>query len=464
MFACGQVRETGSWMDVFNPYTNERVGSTPRDGPAEVFEAIAATKPTRQLNPEHRKAILCGASNELRSRADEFALLITKESGLCIKDSRKEVERAANNLLVAAEESVRIHGEALQVPAGQASKLAVTLREPVGLICAITPFNRPLNQVAVKLGPALAAGNNVILKPSAKTPLTAIALAQLIIRNGLPASMLSIVNGDPQEIGPPLVGSPDVDMIAFTGSIETGEAVARAAGAKKLLLELGGNDPLIVLDDADMRRAASLAADGAFANAGQSCRGIKRIIVLERIADELISRLAEETTAKRWGDPFDPATDVGPLIDAAAASTVKDRCDQAVRDGAQLVCGGGCEGALVEPTVLDRVPPNTELVARETFGPVAPVIRAFDDDEAVALANSTVYGLQAGIVTTSIDRFMRMANALRVGGVNLMDGPSFDSPHIPFGGVKRSGVGREGVRYAIHEMTNLKTITIPQTW
>jgi len=250
-------------------------------------------------------------------------------------------------------------------------------------------------------------------------------------------------------------------MVTFTGSVGAGRAVARAAAGRKLLLELGGNDPLIVLADADLGLAARLAADGAFATAGQSCRGVKRVIVAQEVADDFAERLVALAGAKTWGDPRDPGTDVGPLIDGAAAGTVLDRVDGAVAAGARLLLGGTRDGNVVRPTVLDEVPAGAVLVTEETFGPVAPVIRVRGAGEAVAVANSTRYGLQAGVVTGDSDAFWEIAGQLRVGAVNLGEGPSFDSPHIPFGGVKASGYGREGMRYAIQEMSVIKTITVP---
>lgn len=463
MFVTGAYRATTDAIEVTNPFNGELVGSVRRASPTDVERAIAAARGRAPLAPEQRSAILLAAARALDARREEFARLITREAGICVKESAKEVDRARGNLITAGEEAKRIHGEALQITGPRDRRIALTLREPVGVVGAITPFNRPLNQVVVKVAPAVAAGNGVVVKPSEKAPLSALAFAELMADCGLPANTLSVLTGDPRETGAALAGG-SVDMVTFTGSVEVGAAVARAAAGRKITLELGGNDPLIVLDDADLRVAARLAVDQALATAGQSCRGVKRVIVVDGVADELVALLIEEAAAKRWGDPFDPATDVGPLIDEAAAELVETRCARAVRDGARLVHGGGRDGTLHAPTVLDRVPPDTELVARETFGPVVPVIRARDDDEAVAIANSTDYGLQAGVVTVGFERFMSIAQRLEVGAVNLNEGPAFDSPHIPFGGVKRSGLGREGIRWAIEEMTTLKTITLPRPW
>lgn len=462
MFIRGELRERPERLTVRNPYTGEEVGSVSRDTREDVEAAIATVRSyDHRLSGEQRSRLLEKVAADLQGRKEEFAVSITRESGLCLKDSRKEVERSVDNLRVAAEEAKRIHGEALQITAGDGNRMAATLHEPVGVVCAITPFNRPLNQVVVKVAPALASNNAIVVKPSEKTPLTALLFAELLLRNGVPAEMFALVTGDPREIGDFLLTHPGVDMITFTGSVAIGEHIARTAGLKKLLLELGGNDPLIVLADADLPQAAKIAARGALATAGQSCRGVKRILVVDEVADAFAPLL--EAEVRRWscGDPFDPEVDMGTLISEEAARAIEERCAQAVRDGATLLCGGERRGAVLQPTALDHVPPDTELVVRETFGPVAPIIRVRDADAAIAVANSTVYGLQAGVMTRRFDEFVRMAKGLKVGAVNLMEGPNFDSPHIPFGGVKKSGIGREGMRYAIREMTTIKTVVMP---
>ena len=460
MFLDGVLKAAGPSRPVLDRWTGRHLGEMAMDSAADVDAAVCAVADRREVLPAARRAeILARAAADLTARSAEFAELITGESGVCRRETEREVTRAAANLRVAAAEAERLRGESIPVPG--VPRLAVSLPEPVGVVAAITPFNRPLNQVVVKLAPAVAAGCAVVLKPSEKTPLTALAFAELLVGAGLPAHQLAVVTGDPGVVGPALAAHPRVDMVTFTGSVAAGHAVARAAAGRKLLLELGGNDPLIVLEDADLDRAARLAADGAFATAGQSCRGVKRVIVAEQVAEPFAERLTAAAAAKRAGDPHDPATDLGPLVDEAAARLVERRIADAVRAGAKQLLGGERRGALVVPTVLDHVPADAELVVEETFGPVAPVIRVRDADEAVAVANSTRYGLQAGVVTRDAEAFWRIAARLRVGAVNLDEGPQFDSPHIPFGGVKASGLGREGLRYAIAEMSVLKTITVP---
>ncbi|WP_206795411.1 aldehyde dehydrogenase family protein [Amycolatopsis sp. MtRt-6] len=442
-----------------NPYTGERLATIAEYRADQVADEIAALT-AEPPSPRDRAAVLSVAAGMVRRRRTEFSDLITAESGVCRKETLREVDRAAGNLEVAAAEAERLTGEAIPL-SGAVGKLAVTIAEPAGVVGAITPFNRPLNQVVVKLAPALAAGNRVILKPSEKTPLTALLFVRLLEEAGLPDGTVAVVTGEPETVGGAIAASPLVDMVTFTGGPRAGRAVALAAAGKPVLLELGGNDPLVVFADADPATAAALAVDGAFATAGQSCRGVKRVLAQAGIADELVARIVERAKTKRFGDPGDPETDVGPVISEEAAARVTRRVEDAVGKGAKLLHGGGRQGTLVEPTVLDDVPADAELVVEETFGPVAPVIRFDDPDEAIALANSTGYGLQAGVLTHDVDLFLRVARQLRVGTVNLADGPHFDSPHIPFGGVKGSGIGREGIRFAMRAMTVTKTLTMP---
>ncbi|WP_033213692.1 aldehyde dehydrogenase family protein [Kitasatospora phosalacinea] len=460
MFIDGALQSAARTVEVLDRWTGEVVGAVPRDGAAEVEAAVAAlTARRRPQPPAERAAVLRAAADALEARTEEFSRLITAESGVCRRETVREVARAAANLRVAAAEAERIRGESIPLPDG--TRLAFTVPEPVGLVAGITPFNRPLNQVVVKAAPAVAAGCALLLKPSEKTPLTALAFAELLIGAGLPKDALAVLTGEPGELGPLVAGHPAVDLVTFTGSVATGRLVAAAAAGKRQLLELGGNDPLFVLPDADLERAARLAADGACATAGQSCRGVKRILVWERVADEFTRLLADAVAAKRCGDPRSPDTEVGPLVTEAAAAEVERRVADAVAAGARLLVGGDREGALMRPTVLDRVPADAGLVREETFGPVAPVLRVGSVAEAVEIANGTPYGLQAGVLTRDGTAFWELAGALRVGAVNLDEGPHFDSPHIPFGGVKASGVGREGIRYAIAEMTVAKTVTLP---
>ena len=325
-------------------------------------------------------------------------------------------------------------------------------------MCAITPFNRPLNQVVVKLAPAIAANNSVILKPSERTPLSAVKFVKCLIQNGLPPRMVSVVTGRPEEIGDVLVTCPEIDMVTFTGSRAVGEHIARKVGMIKTAFELGDSGALVVLKDADLEAALEAAAAGAFGSCGQSCRGVKRILVEEGIADIFVGKLKAAAERIRTGNPWSEDTDIGVLISEDAARTVEGRIQEAVKQGARLVCGGERSGAEVRPAVLDHVDRNSPIVKEETFGPCAPVIRIRDVEDAVECVNGTAYGLQAGIFTNSLKDVLYAASELDVGAVIVNNGPQFDSPAIPFGGVKKSGLGREGAKYAIQEMTRVKTI------
>jgi putative phosphonoacetaldehyde dehydrogenase len=450
-------------LEVRNPYSGEVVGEVGRADPAQVRTALQAAKQYRpRLTPYRRAEILDAAAARIESAAAEFATSIRLESGLSGKDADREVARAVALLRVCAEEAKRILGEAIPtgVTATTESRVAVTRRDPIGLVAAITPFNRPLNQVVNKVGPAIAAGNRVVLKPSEKTPLTARKFARLLLDCGLPAPMLTLLTGTPEEVGETMISSSLLDLVTFTGSSAVGRRIAAALGMCRAVYELGDSGALIVLADADLAAAARAAASGAFASAGQSCRGVKRIFVQHEVADEFVDRLQGEAGRLVVGDPADPATDIGTLIDEAAARMVERRVRAAVDAGARLVGGGRRDRAQYWPTVLDHVPAEVELVQQETFGPCAPVTRVAGLDEAIAHVNGARYGLQAGLFTERISALKQAMERLEVGTLVLNGGPQFDSPNIPFGGVKDSGIGREGVRFAIEEMTVIKTLVL----
>ncbi len=459
----------GVWVDsnnkieVTNPYTNEIIGTVPQMGIEQVKTAIDALynyQPT--LTAYQRSEILKGTATEVKLKIDELAYGISLESGMSIKDSMKEVGRSINLLNVAAEEAKRIIGEQLpsDIDLSGTDKIIMAMRFPVGLISAIVPFNRPLNQVVVKVAPGFAAGNKIIIKPTERTPLSAIRFVQIMLNNGLPSKMISIVTGKSSEIGNELVSNQKIDMVTFTGSTEIGRKLSNIAGIKKLTMELGGNDPLIVLEDGDLDKAVKLASIGAYSNAGQACRGIKRIIVIESIADVFAKKLKDETEKITCGDPFDPKTTIGTIIDENAAIEVENAVKKAIADGAKVLCGNKREGALFTPTVVDHVKHDSAMVLNETFGPIAPIIRVKNLEEACRIANQTEFGLQSGIVTNNLENIRYCIKNLKMGAVNINEGPHHDMPNIPFGGVKQSGVGREGIRYAIQEMTYIKCVVM----
>jgi len=460
-----RVASTRSF-EVRYPYTGEVIATVPKASVEDVRHAIAIARGYRaRLTRYERYRILMKAGDLIASRRDEIARTITLESGLCLKDTLYEVGRASDVLLFAANQALVDDGQVFScdlTPHGK-SRRVYTLREPLqGVITAITPFNHPLNQVIHKVAPAVATNNRVVLKPSEKTPLAAYLLADILYEAGLPPPMLSVVTGDPQEIADELLTHSDVDLVTFTGGVKIGKYIAGRAVYKRQVLELGGNDPLIVLDDADLDEAATLAASGSYKNSGQRCTAVKRMLVHEDVADEFVGRLVDRTRAIRWGDPLDPATDMGTVIDEAAALGFERRVNEAVAAGARLLVGNERRGALYSPTVLDGVNPGLTLVREETFGPVSPVIRFGSLDEAIAIANSTAYGLSSAVCTNRLDAITRCIAELNVGTVNVREVPGYRLELTPFGGIKDSGLGyKEGVLEAMKSFTNVKTYSLP---
>jgi aldehyde dehydrogenase (NAD+) len=454
-----------SALAVHSPYTGELVGEAPLTDAAGARAMLDAAASHRdELSRHDRAEILFRVAAALAARADELAALICAESGLCMKDTRHEVARAVDVFRFAAMEALRDDGETFagDVSAHGRDRRAHTLRVPVRLVAAITPFNHPLNQVAHKLAPAIAAGAPIVLKPSEKAPLSALALIAIVREAGLPAPAAQVLCGDPVEILDAFLAHDGVEVVSFTGGVAVGKSIAARLGYRRAVLELGGNDPLIVLADADLDEAAALAVRGAFANSGQRCTAVKRILAVEQIADELAVRIAAGAAALRAGDPAAEETDVGTVIDEAAAATIEARVRAAVADGASLLHGGGREGALLAPAVLDRVPPTTPLVATETFGPVAPIIRVGGLDEAIAVANSTPYALSSGVCTFDWRAIARCIRELRAGTVNIREVPGWRTELTPFGGIGDSGLGvKEGVREAIRAMSFTKLYTLP---
>ncbi len=453
-------------FDVRYPYTGEPVARVAMASVDDVRRAITTARRFKSRLTRHdRYRILMHAGALIAERRDEIARGITLESGLCLKDTQYEVGRASDVLLFAANQALVDDGQVFScdlTPHGKSRKV-FTLREPLlGVIAAITPFNHPLNQVIHKVAPAIATNNRVVLKPSEKTPIAAFVLADILYEAGLPPEMFSVVTGDPREIADELLTSPDVDLVTFTGGVAIGKAIAAKAVYKRQVLELGGNDPIIVMDDADLDEAAALAASGSYKNSGQRCTAVKRILVHEAVADRFVEKLVEKTRAVRYGDPLDPATDMGTVIDEPAAAAMLARVEDAIARGAQLLAGNVRRGALYSPTVLDRVTPDMTVVKEETFGPVSPVIRFADVDEAIAVANSTAYGLSSAVCTNRLDVVMRCVKELDVGTVNVREVPGYRLESTPFGGIKDSGLGyKEGVQEAMKSFTNVKTWSMP---
>jgi phosphonoacetaldehyde dehydrogenase len=453
-------------MEIRHPYDGRLVGTVAKAGLEDVKRALRIARGFKSTLTRHeRYKILMKAGAIVASKRDELARLITLESGLCLKDSQYEVGRASDVLLFAANQSLIDDGEVFScdLTAHGKSRKVYTMQEPLlGAIVAITPFNHPLNQVIHKVAPAIATNNRTVLKPSEKTPLTAFALADILYEAGLPPQMLSVLTGDPAEIADELLTNADVDLVTFTGGVSIGKYIAGKAVYKRQILELGGNDPIIVLDDADLEEAAALAASGSYKNSGQRCTAVKRILVQESVADRFVELLVENTRAVKYGDPFDPTMDMGTVIDEASARRFEALVNEAVAGGARLLIGNVRHGALYSPTVLDRVTPDMNVVRHETFGPVSPVIRFKTVDEAISIANGTAYGLSSSLCTNRIDLITRFVGELHVGSVNVREVPGYRLEVTPFGGIKDSGLGyKEGVREAMKSFCNTKTYSLP---
>jgi putative phosphonoacetaldehyde dehydrogenase len=405
------------------------------------------------------------ASALLRERAEDASDLITRESGLCKKDSVYEIGRVCDVLEFAAMEALADDGESFScdiTPHGRKRRV-FTRREPLlGVIAAITPFNHPMNQVAHKVAPAIATNNRMVLKPSEKTPLSALYLQGLLREAGLPEAMFQVVTGDPGEIGDELVAGEDVDLVTFTGGVAIGKRIAARVGYRRMVLELGGNDPLIVMEDADLDEASTLAVQGSYKNSGQRCTAVKRMLVHASLAARFTDLVVDKTRAWTYGDPMDRSMDMGTVIDEGAARLFEARVGEAASQGARLLTGNVREGALYSPTVLDRVQPSMTLVRQETFGPVSPIMTFETIDEAIALANGTAYGLSSAVCTNRLDYITRFVSELHVGTVNVREVPGYRLELTPFGGIKDSGLGyKEGVRESMKAFTNLKTFSLP---
>jgi len=461
----GKPTDSGPLLEVRSPFSGELVGTVTTVGRAEAEAAIAAaTSFTATPSKYQRAEILEKTRIALEARRDEFARIITSEAGLALREARYEVGRTVDVLRFAAMEALRDDGQifSCDVSAQGKPRKIFTTREPLRCAVAITPFNHPLNQVAHKLGPAIAAGTPIILKPSEKTPLVALRFAELLHESGLPGPMLSVLLGPTHEVAEILVRHPDVEVVAFTGSVPVGKKIAATAGYKKLVLELGGNDPLIILEDADLDLAVTLAAEGSYRNSGQRCTAVKRILVHEAIAPEFTRRLVAKTAEYLCDDPMLESTRVGTVIDEASAIYLETVVKEAAAAGARVLTGGQRRGALLQPTVIDQVPRDCRMVVCESFGPLAPIITIRDLDDALTLANSTAYGLSSGVVTNNMQAALKAIRTLRCGTVNINEVPGFRIESSPFGGVKDSGLGiKEGVIEAMKGYSYVKTFSLP---
>ena len=460
----GEWVETGDWHEVRSPYSGEVVGRVAKAGAAEARAAIdAAERAMADPLPAHKRAeILVKVVAGIARRHDEIAAQIAAEAGKPLKAAKVETSRAMSTYTFAAVEARKLAGEVVPMDAAQAGegKLAFTLREPIGIVGAISPFNFPLNLVAHKIAPALAAGCAVVLKPAGQTPLSALTLAELEDEAGLPAGWLNVLVGPASEIGDVLVEDERVKAITFTGSSEVGWGIRERAARKKVLLELGNATPVIVHDDADVAEAATKLAAHAFSFAGQSCISVQRIYVQKRVYDQFVAGFLPKVEELVVGDPADAETDVGPVIDEGARERILSWIDEARDGGAEVLAGGDLDGDLIRPTVIANAAPELKVCREEVFGPVCVVNTYESLEEAIALANGTRYGLQAGIFTADIRAALTAARSLEFGGVTINEAPTFRSDQMPYGGVKDSGNTREGPAYSVRELTEQRVVII----
>ena len=469
MRIAGRRVDTVDRVPVHYPYTGEQVGSVPAgtaDHAREAFAFAAAYQPT--LTRYERQKILLNVAKIISDRKAGLAAIITAELGISLSDALYECGRAYDVYTLAGQLCIHDDGEIFScdlTPHGRARKIFTT-REPLRAISAITPFNHPLNMISHKIAPAIATNNCIVCKPTELTPLTAIWLADAIYEAGLPPQMLSVVTGWPADIGDEMITNPDFDLITFTGGIPVGKMIAAKAVYKRQVLELGGNDPLIIcsdLSDADLARAADLAVAGATRNSGQRCTAVKRILCQESVADRFVPLVLERAKRLHFGNPMDPKTDLGTLIHARAAELFEHRVHLAEAQGAKILYHPGRQGALLPPIVVDHVAHESELVMQETFGPVIPIVRVSDDDtETMRISNSTAYGLSSGVCTNDFRRMQAYIRGLQVGTVNIWEVPGYRTEMSPFGGIKDSGNGyKEGVVEAMKSFTNVKTFSLP---
>src|SRR5438067_1842399 len=456
--------DTGDWIDVASPYSGERVGRVVKGGTEETRRAIdAAEQAMRDPLPAHKRAeILVRVAGALGRRHDEVARLISDEAGKPMKAARVEARRAMSTYTFAAVEARKLAGEMVPMDASQAGegKLAFTLRRPIGVVGAISPFNFPLNLVAHKLAPALAAGCAVVLKPASQTPLSALLLAELETEAGLPPGWLNVVVGPASEIGDVLIEDERVKALTFTGSGAVGWKLAERAPKKRVKLELGNATPVIIAADADIDAAAAAMAANAFSFAGQSCISVQRIYVERPAYDPFVERFLPKVEALKVGGPADDETDVGPLISEKDRDRVLEWIDEAKASGADVLIGGTLDGELIRPTVIADAGPELKVTCEEVFGPVCTANSVGSVDEAIELANGTRYGLQAGIFTTKLETALRAAQELEFGGVIVNEAPTFRADQMPYGGVKDSGNTREGPAYAVRELTEERLVVI----
>ncbi|MFP6644606.1 MAG: aldehyde dehydrogenase family protein [Candidatus Latescibacterota bacterium] len=462
----------GKWMDsddridVVNPFDGTTIDTVPKATPQDVSDAIAAAakgaEVMRKMPAYERYQLLDRAARLMYERQQDLGRTITLEEGKVLAEGLGEAGRSAETITLSAEEAKRLTGETLDLSAASngAGKFGFTLRVPCGVVVAITPFNFPLNLVCHKVGPALAAGNAVIVKPASDTPLSAIKLVEILLEVGFPPEAVSVLTGSGASVGDAIASDPRVRKISFTGSRDVGEHICRTAGLKKVTMELGSNSPVVVMDDADIDKVADGVALAGFANAGQVCISAQRILVEDKAYGDLTDALQARVEGITTGDPLADGTKMGPMIRESDAERVESWIQEAVAGGARLVAGGSRSGTLHQPTVLADVTPDMRVSRDEVFGPAVALTRVSDIDEAIAIANDTNYGLSASIFTQDIDRAIKYAQNVESGNIHINWGTMWRADMMPYGGLKDSGMGKEGPKYAIQEMTESKMIVI----
>ncbi len=462
----------GEWIDksqtipVENPYDRNVIDAVPRADRSDVERAIqSAVRGARtmaKLSGYERYKILRRAADLLAARQEDLGRTISREEGKVIAEGRLEANRAVETILGSAEEAKRIHGETVPVDGapGGTGRIAFTLRVPCGVAVAISPFNFPLNLVCHKVGPALAAGNSVIVKPATDTPLSALKLTEILLEAGLPGEGIQCLTGPGGEIGDLLSADPRVRKITFTGSRDVGERICKMAGIKKVTMELGSNAPLIVMPDADLNRVAEAVAATGYANAGQVCISTQRVLTAGRVYSDFLAALKPKVEALTTGNQLDETVKMGPMVREKDAIRVQEWIREAVDSGARLVTGGERQGALHAPTIVADVKPEMRISCDELFGPAVAVTPFDDIDQAIALANDTNYGLSAAIFTESLEHAMKFAREVHSGNLHINWGPQWRADLMPYGGLKESGFGKEGPRYAVEEMTELKLVVM----
>ena len=466
MFIRGAWKEAPSQIEVKNPYDQSVVNTIPSATASDVDDALKGAEEgariMAQMPAYERSQILRKTADLMTERSDDLARTISTEEGKILAEGRMEASRATEIIQLSAEEAKRLTGEVLPLDAapGAAGRLGFTLRVPVGIVAAISPFNFPLHLVCHKVGPALAAGNAVIIKPATDTPLSALKLVELLLESGLPAQAIACITGPGSQVGDLLCSDKRVRKISFTGSYEVGEHICQVAGMKKVTMELGSNSPLIVMDDADLDKVADATVATGFSNAGQVCISAQRILTSGQVYDDFLSRLKPRVEALTTGDQLDGKTKMGPMIRESDAARVHEWVHEAVAGGARLITGGERQGTMHQPTIVADVDPDMRISRQEIFGPAVAVTRFSDIQEAINLANDTRYGLSAAIFTQDVDRAMKFAREVHSGNLHINWGTQWRADLMPYGGLRDSGMGKEGPRYAVQEMTELKMVVM----